>query len=345
MSIRSKAIIETTIGLLLVFGYMWWIYPLYEYRLRAIPLTAFLGLLVYSKYSRKESWRELGFRWDNFIASGKIVFGISLISLFVLSALWSLFFPLNLQFYKDSQFWSKLFCYPFWALLQQYITLAFFFRRFREVFSPNPWPAILITSLTFSLGHFPNPPLIIFCFIGGIFWTWAYEKNPNLFVISLSHGVMAVCGSSILLLYMNAGPFADLGRWTETRPFFYSIEEVNDVTCRKKDQLFMVSKKRKVIPVEGWVAPVEGEIEKIYIRLGNKDYLAVYGREVRRVETFYKNPDYRYTGFYTEIPVADIKPGTHMLRLKVFIKGRWLPHYSTQRVWVRASEAQSQSDT
>ncbi len=335
MSTRTKAIIETTTGLFLLFGYTWWIHPLYTSWPRVVAYSAFLGLLIYSRYSRRESWHDIGFRWDNFIASGKIVFSVTLISLFLITTIWRLFFPINSQFFKDHLFWQKLLDYPFWALFQQYIVLAFFFRRFKEVFSPHNWIAILLTGLIFSLIHLPTPPLVIFCFIGGLFWTWTYHKFPNLFTIALSHAVLGACCSSILFVYMNVGPFADLGRWTKDRVVHYAIDSVNNVTYSKKNRTVTVSKTQKTIPVEGWVAPIERNIEKIYIRLGNKNYLTTYGREQRKVENYYQNPNYRYTGFFTEIPVSSLKPGFHMLHLKVIVKDRWFPHHPTQRIWVK----------
>jgi len=335
LSERNKAILEVSLGLSIVFGYAWFINPLDRWWLHAICYSIFLGLLFYSKYSRRESWRDLGFRWDNCISSGKILLAMTLISMIGLSIIWSQIYPLNLQFYRQGSFWLKLTTKPFWALFQQYIALAFFFRRLREVFFPHHYLAIFFSAVLFSSVHIPNFPLMIFCFPGGFYWAWVYQRHPNIFTIAMSHAVIAVLCSNVLLVYSAIGPAADVGRWTKKSLVYDHIDTVNgEIIPNQENPRIVTSKSDNSIVVQGWVVGVEGELEKIFIRMDGNDYSVSYGMDRKDVAVHYRNPAYRYCGFSVEIPISGIDSGLYALRLKVLMKNRHYYIYPGQRVWV-----------
>jgi len=314
--------------LCLLFGYIWLVYPLYKrYWLHVVFIAMMVGLLNWSRFSHRESWRELGLRWDNWICSGKVLFAVTAVSLLVLIALWSLFYPIDLQFYRDSAFWLRLIQYPLWALLQQYIALAFFFRRFREVFHPHLLLAIVASAMTFSAVHIPNPPLMLFTFLGGLFWSWAYHKWQNLFTIAISHAMLGLTCFSISMVYSVVGPFADI-RWSKEHPLDYGICIVNGKAFSHKMVLPVSKTSGNTICVEGWVRAVKGQVDKVFVRFGRRDYQACYGPD-------YQNPKYGRYGFHAAIPMTGLKPGYYRLCLKVSLRNRFFCHYPSRRMWIK----------
>jgi len=335
ISPRGKAILEVLAGLFLIFGYIWLVCPLYKkYWLHAIFIAMILALLAWSRHSRGESFRQLGFRWDNWVSSGRIVFAGTLAALLTLTLVWSLFRPPDLRFYRDHAFWLRLVQYPLWALLQQYIALAFFFRRFREVFSPHHFLAILASAATFSAMHIPNPPLIILTFLGGLFWSWAYHKRPNLFTIVLSHAILAVTCGHISLAYTVVGPFADI-RWSKEHPIDYAICTVAGTAFSHKQVLPVSKADSSTIAVDGWARAAKGQVDQVFVRFGRRDYPASYGTEGKQSRAdAYKSP-YGDAGFRAEIPIRKLRPGYYRLSLKVSLKDRFFCHYPSRRMWIK----------
>ena len=334
MSPRLKAILEISAGLFLIFGYIWLVYPLYaRYWLHAVFLAMIAALLVWSKNSRSESLRELGFRWDNWRSSGRIVFAGTLAALVALTVVWSLFHPLDLGFWRGRAFWLRLIQYPLWALVQQYIALAFFFRRYRDVFAPRHFLAILASAATFSAMHIPNPPLLIFTFAGGLFWSWAYHKRPNLLVIALSHTILAVTCGHISLAYDVVGPFADI-RWSKEHPIEYAIRSVNGTAFVHKKVLAVSKADTAAVVVDGWARAPKGQIDKLFVRFGRRYYPAAYGRDPQGRADSYKS-QYGDIGFRAEIPIGALRPGYYRLSLKVSLKNRFFCHYPSRRMWIQ----------
>jgi len=214
---RLAAAVEVVVGSVCVFGYIWFVSPLRNLWIQAgaaLPIVAFLILANCTIQTRA---RDLGFRWDNWRDSAKDLTLFTTITMPVLFILWSGYFPTNFHLHPDARFWKKLARYPFWALFQQYLILGFFFRRYREIFAPHATPAILLSACTFALIHIPNPPLIIFCFVAGIVWAVTYHRHPNLYTIAISHAILAIFCSQVLLVSLKVGPEAEAGRWSKTQ--------------------------------------------------------------------------------------------------------------------------------
>jgi membrane protease YdiL (CAAX protease family) len=76
------------------------------------------------------------------------------------------------------------------GLLQQYVLLGFFGRRFARVFA-SPAVAVLATSCVFSLLHLPNYFLTVVTFLAGLLCCAVYRQAPNLWASGLMHGVLS----------------------------------------------------------------------------------------------------------------------------------------------------------
>jgi len=340
MSKKIKSSLEALIGIIFIFGYLWLIYPLHSQLVKVLSAIPIILFLIYSDFINKKSFKknfeDIGFRLDNWHGSFKILLIFTTIVIPTLYVIWQGFFPVNNYFYKDYSFWGKLITYPLGMLCQQYVFLAFFFRRYRDIFSPHTNIAIFFSALTFSMIHIPNPPLIIFCFVAGIVWAGTYNKYPNLFTIAISQSVLAVFVTSILLVYQIVGPNADIGRWCKDHDSVYGyIDSVNYIVPYENKNILdvNVSHEKNSIFVNGWVASAD-KIKNIRISLGGKDYSVHYGDKRENIAVYFNNPDYLYSGFNANIPISDFTLGYHKLFLKVYLEGELFYHSPGEKIWV-----------
>jgi hypothetical protein len=139
-------------------------------------------LLVVTFIRDRETTGELGFRADNFLPA---LSHLALpLSLFILASVMIGLSAGTLRF--GHKFFSMLFFIPLWALLQQYLLLAFVNRRMRMTFGEGKGSR-LGTAAIFSILHLPNPVLMVACAAGGYIWVRGYERRPNLFASALTH--------------------------------------------------------------------------------------------------------------------------------------------------------------
>jgi len=354
MSQKIKSLLEALTGIIFIFGYIWLISPLDSQWVKVISAIPILLFFIYSDFINKKSFKDIGFRLDNWYSSFKILVIFTSITMPILYVLWQFFFPVNKYFYNEYSFWTRLLTYPFGVLFQEYVILAFFFRRYRDIFFPHTNIAIIFSALTFSMIHIPNPPLIIFCFLAGIVWAATYNKYPNLFTIAISHAVLGVFCASILLVYQVVGPNADICRWSQKDQdsvygYIDSVNYINvDNNLNRKTYVLDVNinHEKNSVFISGWVASAD-KIKCIRISLGGKDYsVHDYGGKREDVAAYFKNrphllysvinkPDFLYSGYNANIPISDFAPGYHKLFLKVYLEGELFSiHYPYPNIWV-----------
>lgn len=335
LELRIRSACELLLALTLIFSYIWGVYPLKLHWPDAIFFSVVFISFIYSINKRRASWKQLGFRFDNFIASGKILLVITLPMIAVLSFVWSIFFPVDPLFYQKVKFWLKLLTYPFWALVQQSIVLVFFFRRARDVFS-SPYAAIFFSALVFSAFHLPNPPLVITCFIAGLFWSWTYHKEPNLFTIAISHGILGALCASFLLMYTQVGPKAEAFRWTRLKSTeaYFRIDTMNGQIVSSKNKIVIDSSDKNIVVI-GWVLGIKNKVKKVLIEIDGRDYIVTHGLERKDVARYYKSPDYLFSGIHSKIQTADLPVGMHSLRLKILLENNMVPHLPEEKVSFR----------
>jgi membrane protease YdiL (CAAX protease family) len=164
--------------------------------LRVVPLGLAVALIFVSHRARGETWREIGWRWDNFPAAARLLAGPTLASAAFFVFLGWRFDTLRLA---RENFASWALWLPFWALLQQTLLQGYVNRRAQILWGLGRG-SILLTAAVFALLHAPNPGLTLMTFAGGLIWSWAYQRVPNLFAMTLSHAFLA------LVLARSLGP-------------------------------------------------------------------------------------------------------------------------------------------
>jgi len=156
----------------------------------AIPIALAFVLLIGSHRLRGESFRDLGFRFDNFLRAGSLL----LLPMFLTAVLCLIvgwwFGEINfLRWHVGRSIVGQLILGFGWGLVQQYVLQGFINRRAQIIWGPG-WVSALVVATVFGGLHLPNPWLAFVTFGGGAIWASVYQKAPNLFALAVSHSLM-----------------------------------------------------------------------------------------------------------------------------------------------------------
>jgi hypothetical protein len=184
---RSAAAVELGCLFVLIELIMWVVpivpepSPRTSYAVVAVVIALLLAFCFVR--DRLTAW-QLGFRFDNFfrvlwdLTPALLLFVALMVGIGALSG--------SLRF--KGRFYSMLVVVPFWACFQQYMLLAFANRRFAVLFG-NKDATVLATAALFGILHMPNPVLMVATTVGGYLWAREYERRPNIFANSITHGI------------------------------------------------------------------------------------------------------------------------------------------------------------
>lgn len=322
---RKQALIEVFLGLILFFGYVWFVLPLKEILLDILVICISACLLIYGHISNKDSFKQV-FSLKNFVPSMLILLYASIPIAILLFFLWSLISPVDFLFFKKGSLLKNIFVYPLWAFAQQYIFIILLFRRFVTIFNGKKYLAVFSYALIFSFAHLPNPPLMICCFAGAILWGFVYLKYQDLFSICLTHAFFGIFCGYILLIPAQIGPNAPSERWTNNLYFLgvFSISEKNLDWYHPPVQVDVSS--QKSIDINGWAAARNLKVKTVIVTFNGKEYISDFGSERKSVAVDYGEyarkhnisiEKFLYSGFNVSIPLKNLKQGQYELGFKI----------------------------
>ena len=157
----------------------------------AVPVIFAILLMFVSHRVRRESLRELGFRFDTFLpALYLLAIPVLLVALACLLIAWTTGSSIGfLRWHPNRNLALQLAIGFAWALAQQYVLQGFFNRR-AMIALGRGWPSVSLVAVIFGLLHLPNPWITLITFIAGGIWVAVYQRAPNLFALAVTHSVM-----------------------------------------------------------------------------------------------------------------------------------------------------------
>ena len=156
-----------------------------------IPVLLAFALMFASHRVRSETFRDLGFRFDNFLRSlWLLLLPVAVAISLCLIIAWRL--GLTIDFFRwhpNRSLVTQIILGFAWALAQQYVLQGFLNRRAMGVLGTG-WRSVLIVAAIFAFLHLPNLWLMAITFAAGMVWAAIYQRAPNIFALAVSHSLM-----------------------------------------------------------------------------------------------------------------------------------------------------------
>jgi membrane protease YdiL (CAAX protease family) len=157
----------------------------------AVPVILGILFIFVSHRVRRESLRDIGFRFDNFLpALYLLAVPVLLVAGACLLIAWTTGSSISFRRWHPNRNLGVQLAIGFaWALAQQYVLQGFFNRRAMIVLGRG-WLSVTLVAVIFGLLHLPNPWITLITFIAGGIWAAVYQRAPNLFALAVTHSVM-----------------------------------------------------------------------------------------------------------------------------------------------------------
>jgi membrane protease YdiL (CAAX protease family) len=160
----------------------------------AIVCCAAASFVALVASRKKERARDFGLRTDNLL-SASIPIGAFTLALACLEIGWAVATDVNVV---AGDLWMLLPVYPLWGIVQQLIVQGVVHRRLATLTRSKPI-AIAVTALVFASLHATNPILVALTLAAGVGWSWLFSRWPNVWLLGLSHGVLAALAYPLVL--------------------------------------------------------------------------------------------------------------------------------------------------
>jgi hypothetical protein len=135
---------------------------------------------------RNDTWRDYGIRADNLWDAGWRVglwtFAAALVLVIASLSVGNTF--------SRPELLLLLPLYPLWGIVQQFIFQGILHRALMTRLS-NPNLALFINSVLFAAVHVLDWRVVCLTFVAGLCWSWFYQRWPNIWVLGISHGLLA----------------------------------------------------------------------------------------------------------------------------------------------------------
>ena len=155
-----------------------------------VPILFAFAFMIWSHRLHGESFRAIGFRFDNFGEAARLLF-LPMVAATVILIGYG-YFNRSIDVVRWRGGMAVLgmpLVGMLWGLVQQYALQGFINRRAQLAWGSGPL-SIGVVALLFAGFHLPNPILMVATFFGGLVWATVYQKAPNLFALAISHGLM-----------------------------------------------------------------------------------------------------------------------------------------------------------
>ena len=154
----------------------------------------FLIYVIWRLAHTKNVYRVWGMRLDNFWKALKAQLFFAVPAVICMLG-YGLAFD-SLRF--PATFWLTLALYPVWGIVQQFALQNFIARNLSVVIRQTALLA-LVAALLFSVSHYPRLPLVGLTMVAGFCLTMIYRRQPNLWAVGISHGVLGSLAVYIVL--------------------------------------------------------------------------------------------------------------------------------------------------
>lgn len=186
--------------IILLFGLpvLWFLLGLGSDGIRLYVFEIFVGLLILLAISHKMSWREMGFRLDNFLKSAWLLLPGTVLAVAIIFVFYKL--GIGTKYYFGYWWRNDFFLYYFLlgAFSQEFGFRGYLLQQLKQVFK-NPLAIIIINASLFAWLHILHHSVFITieAFIFGAYLTWVYLKKPNIIAATLAHGLV---GAAVIIL-------------------------------------------------------------------------------------------------------------------------------------------------
>jgi membrane protease YdiL (CAAX protease family) len=163
-----------------------------------IPVIILCGVSLHRDYrADKQVLKTYGIRTYNLKAATRMSAAFFVPAAIAILAI----FPFTDNPKPPPYFYFTILLYPLWGLAQQFMFQSFFHTRLLKL-GVAPW-SIFICALIFTFVHLNSEKLLIFAFIGGLFFSYSFYRCPNILPLGFVHGIL---GAMVYYLLLGKDP-------------------------------------------------------------------------------------------------------------------------------------------